>query len=301
MKKYVVCVLFFITGPSLFSQSKKHVYANKDLKAEYHTKNGMMDGKYVSHYANGKKKSEGYFKDNLREGKWNIWDSTGKIHYEYKVPADSFKRNTNGYIDFMPLREMDVLLEKRTWRDIFPTNNPLLFSHTGLFDTLYKYIQSGDISVFKEDEYINELNKEGIQKKLSPGKYDIASFKIKEDWFFDKKTGAARSQVIGLYPILKPRDSESEENIALGWLYYPQLRKYLAKEKSTKKGTSITSLDDIFYFNHFHSQIYKENNVYDRSIATYEKTEEGIAREAERIELSMIEMEHDFWIKLKKP
>jgi hypothetical protein len=41
--------------------------------------------------------------------------------------------------------------------------------------------------------------------------------------------------------------------------------------------------------------------VYDRPIASYAKTPEEAAYEAERVELDMIEMEHDVWLYGKWP
>lgn len=300
--RFTYLYIFLFTCGTFFAQSKKHNYADTRISVEYHTKNGLLDGKYNSHYINGQKKAEGHFKNNLREGKWTVWDSTGKIHYEYVVPIDSSKRNADGYFTFIPLKTEDVVIAKRIWRNIHPENNLLLFSRVNLFDSLYNQIQRDSLLVYMSDDFFNAKirNKEDIKSNFSSQKYEITGYKVKEDWFFDKKTGAGRVQIIGIYPVLKPRVPESEENIGLGWIYYPTVRKYLAKEIVNEKNSSLKNVDDIFFFHHFYAQIYKEENVYDRSIAAYEKTDEGVAKEAERIEIAIIEMEHDTWINLKK-
>jgi len=48
-------------------------------------------------------------------------------------------------------------------------------------------------------------------------------------------------------------------------------------------------------FLHFTSIISKESNFYDREISDYAKGQE-IEKESERIEISIIELEHDIWL-----
>ena len=81
------------------------------------------------------------------------------------------------------------------------------------------------------------------------------------------------------------------------WVYFPQIRKYLAQEKIQQTGipAKIKTFDDLFFYRYFYGQIYKESNVYDRPISVY-KTGTEIEKEAERIEISLIESEHDIWI-----
>ncbi len=290
-------IALLICGNSIFAQSKKHLYQDKYSKVEYHTKNGMMDGKYVSHYKNGHKKAEGNFKDNMRVGKWLAWDSTGKSQVEHVFKEDSLKKNEDGYWNYTYLKAGEVALEKRVWRNAYKESNPLLFSNAGLFDTLYDQIQKGTLVVFKDEEFESPYSKEDIKNNFGDGKYEIASYKIKEDWFLDKKTNASEIRILGLYLILTPKNSETEENMGFAWLYFPQLRKTFASQKVTDKHLpNITNLDQLFWYRYFTSQIYKEMNPYDRSIASYAKTPGEALLEAERIEMDMIDTEHSYWI-----
>src|SRR6185503_12977883 len=131
-------------------------------KAEYHTKNGLFDGKYVSHYPNGQKMAEGEFKDNLKVGKWNVWDSTGKIHVEHLVTVDSLKSNADGYFSYTPLKEDDIVVLKRVWRNIYKENNPVLFNNPDLFETLYKLIQTDSIILFRDEDFQNPRTRSDI-------------------------------------------------------------------------------------------------------------------------------------------
>ena len=188
-------ILLLLCG-ELFSQSKKHLYADANLKIEYHTKDGLIDGKYISHYANGRKKSEGHFKNNLRDGKWMIWDSTGKMHTEYNVPIDTLKRNSTGFFDFLYLRQQDVLMEKRVWKEIHPQNNSILFNHKSLFDSLYRQIQKDNLSIYKDDDFITERPKEEIKKVFSSERFEIIGYKLKADCSLIKKQGTQELRLL---------------------------------------------------------------------------------------------------------
>jgi gliding motility associated protien GldN len=296
MKKIFYIFLFFY-GSLLFSQTKKQVYEDKQVKAEYHLKSGLIDGKYISHYPSGKKKAEGYYKDNLRVGKWDVWDSTGKLHVDHTFKSDSLIKNKDGYVNYTYLKEADVTISKRIWRNVYKENNPLLFETVSLFDTLYSYIQKDSLIIFKDEEFTIPKGKEDIKNAFSSDKYEIIAYKLKEDWFFDKKVNATEIRILGIYPVLRPKNSENEENMGLEWIYFPQVRKIFASQKIFDKHyTSITNFDELFWYRHFVSQIYKEMNVYDRPISSYAKTPEEVALEAERVEIDMIEMEHNVWL-----
>ncbi|HXB41333.1 MAG TPA: gliding motility protein GldN [Bacteroidia bacterium] len=296
MKKIFYIFMFFY-GTLLFSQTKKQAYEDKQVKAEYHLKNGLMDGKYISHYPNGKKKAEGNFKDNLRVGKWDVWDSTGKLHADHIFKSDSLIKNKDGYVNYTYLKEADVAIWSRIWRNVYKENNPLLFGTASLFDTLYSYIQRDSLIIYKDEEYTTQKSKEDIKTTFSSDKYEIVAYKFKEDWFFDKKINATEIRVLGIYPVLRPKNSENEENMGLGWIYFPQARKLLASQKLWDKHyPNITNLDEMFWYRHYASQIFKENNVYDRPISSYSKTPGEALLEAERIEIGMIESEHNIWL-----
>lgn len=294
--------ILFLLSASVLGQHKKHLYQDKRVKAEYHTKNGMFDGKYVSHYANGQKMAEGDFKDNLRVGKWNVWDSTGKTHIEHLVTVDSLKKNADGYFNYTYLKEADVVIAKRVWRNVYKENNQVLFNNPDLYQILYDLIQRDSVFLYRDEDFQNARARSDIKLNFSGVRYEIISYRVKEDWFFDETRNKAEVRVLGIYPIVRQQDTQDEESIGFGWLYYPDLRKILAMhEAHDKHNPAITNLDEVFLFRHFTSQVYKEANVFDRSIADYTKTAEEAALEAERIEIDMIEMEHLAWLFGRKP
>jgi proline dehydrogenase len=90
----------------------------------------------------------------------------------------------------------------------------------------------------------------------------------------------------------------------LFWIYYPDTRKFLGKEKiAQKKSAKIRTLDDLFILRGFSSTIIKStvDNPYDKFIKNYPNiTPEGILEEQESIELTIIEAENNLWIALTK-
>lgn len=289
--------ILFLLASVAFSQEKKRIFQSKQIKVEYHTKDGLLDGKYISYYSNGKKKAEGDYKNNLRVGKWNVWDSTGKVHAEHVFKVEKKERNPQGFFDYPVLKEKDVMIAKRVWRTIQRTENSLLFSDPAFFDILFDLIQADSLTVYRDDELSRARTKEDVQNMVGSNYYLIDSYKEKEDWFIDKKTNACQVRPLALYVILAPRSAAQGEKIELGWVYFPQLRKTLAAQKvNDKRYPFVKNMDDVFWYRLFTAQIYKETNVYDQPFSAYAKTPEAVAYEAERAEIDMIEMEHDAWL-----
>ncbi len=303
------CFYFLLFSYSANAQKQEHVFTDNGLTCVYHTTQGIIDGKYTSYYKSGKKKAEGNFKNNYRSGKWTLWDSTGKICTErdYKNPFSfekifpekqseitlyNLKYNKDGYIEYFPLKEKMIVMSKRVWRYIPVEKNSLLFENGMLQKIISTNLSKGSITAYstKDDEFLiplkpNEINTNGI---------NIIGYKIKEDWFFDNERLVSESRIIGLCPVSV--DTLTHDTVDLYWLYFPEIRKCLAHEKLNGKDlpTEIKNVDDLFFFRCFASAIYKEGNFRDRKISDYKKRDE-INKEAERIEIDIIEMEHDIW------
>lgn len=298
MNRIVHILLIGVWMPA-YAQVKKHVYQDEYLKVEFQTRNGLMDGKYISYYPTGKKKAKGSFKNNLRVGRWQVWDSTGAA-VERIIRRDTIGRNEDGYFPYPHLREKDVYLECRVWRDLHRENNPLLFNNS-FSDTLLNRILRDSIMVYSDEEFVSPIAYDVLAKFILSGDFDIVQYKLKEDWFIDRTRGTTRFFQQGVCPVLIPRNSQRGETIHLGWLYFPGLRPLLASQAVADKEKVVMNMDDIFWYRRFNSIIYKETNVYDKPVAALVKSEKQAMREAERIALSLIEWEHHYWLNPDKP
>jgi hypothetical protein len=318
MKTLFILIIYFSILSFTYTNNTPHVYEDAYIKCAYETYNGMLNGNYVSYYKNGQKKSEGTFENNYRKGTWTVWDSTGRLRMQ-RVYSDPFtfkqiipkvstdapikllnvspyqiKYNKDNYIDNFYIEERSVMWVKRIWRQIEVKNNPMLFSKP-VSDAIIKALTTleDSISLYQEDEFWK------VSKTIfDSSNYEIITYKIKEDCFFDNDRMVSESRIIGICPVIQEKKkAEIRETKELGWIYFPQLRKVFAKEllNNSNLPSHIKSLDDLFFFRYFYGQIYMESNVYARTISTYAKGKE-LETEAERIELSLIESEHDIWM-----
>ncbi|SFT90095.1 gliding motility associated protien GldN [Lishizhenia tianjinensis] len=127
---------------------------------------------------------------------------------------------------------------------------------------------------------------------------DIVSYKLKEDWFFNKETSTLDVRIIGIAPEIYVRDAQGRitGKKELFWLYFPECRyafnNYLVYNE--KNDAQWMSYDDLFWKRRFASTIIKESNVYDRDISTYRVGVDALLQ-AEQITEEIRNLEHDFW------
>jgi hypothetical protein len=123
---------------------------------------------------------------------------------------------------------------------------------------------------------------------------DIVGYRIKEDWFYNYSWQLSETRIIAICPIIKRKDTG--DLMDAFWIYYPELRNIFASEKIEIAGEkNISSLEDIFMFRRFNSTIYKESNIYNKKIADY-VTDKSVKELVERIEIELLDLEHDAWI-----
>lgn len=312
-----IALSFSIMAVNAQTKSVSIIQGSEILKCSYSMNKGRIDGNFVSYYENGKKRAEGKFENNYRIGKWSVWDTAGKLRmvrvYEnpfvYKIitpqgmaDTSSYKleRDENGLLKYFRLREKAIFWSQRIWRNIEKENNDALFDKDRLFKVIYENLLNGDVKGYgtSDDEFKTQLSITDIQK-IDTGKISIKKYKMKEDAFFDTDRNIFECGIIGICPVAINKETGKEED--LFWIYYPQLRKPLAKETLNKPAPSkIKTLDDVFFLRDFASTIYKESNVWNKAIADSWQYKEDQVKEAERIELSLIENEHDIWIGLTK-
>lgn len=301
MKNLTIIALIIIGINYSFSQ-KNYIYKNDSIKCEYQKTEGRLEGKYVSYYNNNQKKAEGYFKNNYRNGVWTVWDSLGNIliQRDYKTPffflqlipkagivspvKHEVKVNTDNYIQYYKLVEKAIVYTKSSYRYISKENNSILFDNNNLFNVIKPNIKNGNVKVYNDLDYNEEINVADLDLTAK-----VSNYLIKEIFVFDSDRLVSETRIIAIRPI-----TENPKNDY--WVYFPSIRKYLAAKNITDKNISdnIKTLDDLFFFRHFSGNILSETNVYNSNISA--KTIRIIEKElAEDIELKNIEFEHYIW------
>ncbi|NVO20424.1 MAG: gliding motility protein GldN [Bacteroidetes bacterium] len=127
---------------------------------------------------------------------------------------------------------------------------------------------------------------------------DVKKFRIKEDWFFDKQRSMMEVRIIGICPIIDQLDSKGDFKgyKPLFWIYFPEARTVLAKSEVFNRfnGAAKLTYDDFFWKRMFSSYIYKEDNVYDRSILEYAQGIDAML-ESDRIKNDLFTFEQQLW------
>ncbi|WP_333599476.1 type IX secretion system ring protein PorN/GldN [Flavobacterium sp.] len=207
-----------------------------------------------------------------------------------------------------------------------------------LFDVLIKNIKNGKITEVYADDYFNnkktlkdmessftyiDTTEAGISEynnhieeyksgkmKLDPQyinkqdltAQDIAGYKIKGYWYFDKRQGELKYRLLALCPVsVEARDigKENPDVIELFWVYFPSIRDILheAKAFNDKNSAQPISFDHLLNSRRFNGEIYKEENVYgDREIEQYMKDNaQNQLLESERVKEKIRDFESDMW------
>ena len=238
------------------------------------------------------------------------------------------------FIPYTHLREADVSWEKRVWRrlDMREKQNQQLYypiepvaSRISFAQLLIKYILTGDIKAFKDEEFLIPLELSSVRKSIvlqedsaeveefdkdgnsfmvkKPGLTDstwiyenFTSLELKEDWFFDKQKSVLEVRILSMgVNVLKPK-KEDLGPFNLFWVYFPACRPYFAKHEvyNSKNDAERRTFEDIFWKRQFASTAYKETNVFDREIERYSKGIDALL-ESDRIKNDIFRWEHDLW------
>ncbi|MGB1207323.1 MAG: gliding motility protein GldN [Chitinophagales bacterium] len=223
------------------------------------------------------------------------------------------------------LREADIFWQKRIWRVIDTRqkmNLPFVAEKEPLISIFNKIVgEHDDAYIFMDDEFKEQINYADVQGRLGaidtimvidPDTFEettkiiendfnwmsVTKFRIKEDWVFDEESSTMKVRILGIAPIRDVIDSNGNYRgqEAMYWLYYPAIRKYLAKYDAANTFNDISGMSwvDIFDMRMFASYIMKESNIQDRRVKDYATGQDALL-ESEKIKENIFEMEHNLW------
>lgn len=225
-----------------------------------------------------------------------------------------------------PIREADIFWEKRIWRVIDireKMNLPFAYPERPFFTILKEAAENGEIFVYsqEDDKFTqrlapNEVATMGasvdtvttfdpvtyeeqiqiVRNELNPE--DIKRYRIKEAWFFDKETSTMQVRILGIAPLkdVKDENGNFKYEQVMFWVYYPEARQILAREKVFTAGNDAAPItwEGLLEMRYFSSYIMKESNVHNRRLADYVQGVD-LLMEADKIKQSIFNFEHDLW------
>ncbi len=224
------------------------------------------------------------------------------------------------------VREADIFWEKRIWRVVDvreKMNLPFAYPQRPFFTILMDAAVNEEITVYstEDDKFTSPLAPDEVASMgatidtvitFDPETYeeqiqivrndlnaeDVKRFRLKEVWFFDKETSTMQVRILGIAPLIDVKDDNGNFRYekAMFWVYYPDAREVLARERVFNTGNDASPItwEDLLEMRFFSSYIYKVSNVYDRRLQDY-KTGVDLLLEAEKIKAEIFNFEHDLW------
>jgi gliding motility associated protien GldN len=247
---------------------------------------------------------------------------------------DRQENKTRQVLSYVHVRESDVMWHKTIWRRIdmrqkfnLPFYYPFVPKNgrQNFMTVVKEAIQKGEITVYEfnliddhfseplsieealaqfqdsttridYDDFGNEIT---IREPVPANLQDIYELDIKEQWFFDRERSVMEVRIIGICPVWwQPPGPNNPQPTRkpMFWIYYPDARDMLVNAPvfNQKNDAQRLTYEDLFAKRMFDSYIYKESNVYDRTIADYAMGIDALL-EAERIKEDIRNKEMNLW------
>jgi len=235
---------------------------------------------------------------------------------------------------FPSIRKADVMWKKRVWREIdfrqkmnhafyypvVPHNNWRNFITVVLDGLRENKFIAYDAQNNPTDEFLvpmtyNQLiNRETdsvvqtLRRSYPPyDEYDtvivsqfdpsrVMRLRVKEDWYFDKQRSQLMVRIVALCPVLMVERDGQEFTQPLFWISSDQPRNVLARSEIFNRQNSAErrTFDEVFWKRMFDSYVYKEENVYDRTIGSYALGIDALL-ESERVKKEILNFEQNLW------
>jgi len=235
--------------------------------------------------------------ENLRDDD-NVWsefiwreiDAREKVNQSFMYPGKDDNGDRRFFSIILNAIKNDSVTAFSPENDRFtiPLTNDQIFNQTaGSFDTV-------DVP----DPLTGTVEKIITKKaKFSPD--SIYTFRIKEQLVFDKEASRLFTRIIGIAPIAKQVVGGKSQPRLLFWIYYPDLRKTLAKADvyNPKNAASRMTWEELFESRFFSSYIIKTsaNNPGDRYLNAMIKDPLFRLLEGENIKQRIFNWEQDQW------
>jgi len=250
-----------------------------------------------------------------------VLDSTAPIDGFYKASTLKGARP----FPFAHEDKNNIKFYKRLWREISTTDSQnKIFAIPGetMMQLIMDGIKKGKLIAYSDEAFKNKLTYSKVIAKFrdssivpiidSTGEQtgtrtvlnefnpdSVTKYEIKEEIYFDKVRGRVVTQIIGIAPIQRKKNSLG---VVIGdvhpfYLYFDQCRKIFASKEVVDPQRDIynISLDDVFIQRTFKSVIVKESNPADLRIKDKYPDEARQLKESARIEREIQRYKRNLW------
>ena len=229
--------------------------------------------------------------DNLwSEFIWREIDAREKANQSFMYPGKDDNGDQRFFSIILNAIKNDSVIAFSPDNDRFtiPLTNDKVFNQTaGAFDT----VLVTDPVTGAEEKTITK------KPKFSPD--SVYTFRIKEQVIFDKEASRLFTRIIGIAPIAKQVIGGKSTPIVLFWIYYPDLRKTLAKSDvyNPKNFSSRMTWEELFESRFFSSYIVKSSayNPGDKYLKGMINDPLFRLLEGENIKTRIFNYEQDLW------
>jgi gliding motility associated protien GldN len=225
---------------------------------------------------------------------WRLIDMREKMNQHFYFPiAEMQGRNNLINLLMKGIKENTV-----TAFDASDDNNE--FVKPVSYDQVVTQFGAGSKTVQRRNSETGQMEDVIVQQEMNTS--ETKQMIVKEIWYFDKQKSTLQVRILGICPIkLFYREEDvTQDNLLrkkLFWVYYPEIRKILAKNEALndRNGARNFSFDDLFLMRNFDSYIIKEENVYNNRYIQQYAADEFATKESERIKNYIFNYEQDLW------
>ncbi|MEL6657543.1 MAG: gliding motility protein GldN [Bacteroidota bacterium] len=232
-------------------------------------------------------------------------------------------------LPYAPVREADILWEKRVWR-VINTREKINrhFDHfgTSLFDVIAEGIATEQIQAYspEDDQFSHRISYEEIWDNLisvdsiwdvdpvidfgyilqvvtnSFNPERIRRWCVQEVWYQDARYSHMQVRIIGIAPLLAPLDMETGSIVGdetpIFWINYSEARNWLAQHPvaSFNNEHRRTSWEDLFAMRRFDSYVYQQSDMQGRRLEDYLPGTDKLL-EGEKNDRAIQNREMDMW------
>ncbi|MDA0200465.1 MAG: gliding motility protein GldN [Bacteroidetes bacterium] len=230
---------------------------------------------------------------------WEIIDLDERVNFPYYYPTDTLNLGPDRRSLF------DVLKKNLSNSNIKEVYKSAYFQDKLTYDEIIERL----VAVDTTDAGFEQYNADGFvdpqfieRRRITAA--EIRQYKIKGTWYFDKRLGELKYRLLAVCPVapdvaVKTQPGEEEDLVELFWVWFPDARSSLNKNKvfNTRNSSQPITYDHMLNSRRFSSVIYKEENVYeDRQVKDYIYEDAlRMLLESERIKSVIRDFEQDMW------